>query len=84
MTVTKNTLVRNLKTLETDMVIDRSVFERVGYVNQARQADNGVKDAFDRMVDAIDNDLAFVRGLLDDAECDRLNYVFEFGILVDD
>ena len=78
------TLVRNLKMLETDVIIDKSSFTRVGIVNSAKMTDDNVAAALNTMVDAIDNDLSYIRGLLDDAECGRLDEVFEFGILVDE
>ena len=77
------TLVRNLKMLETDVIIDKSSFTRVGMMNYAKQVDDNVAESFDNMLEAIDSDLCYIRGLLDDAECGRLDKVFEFGVLVD-
>ena len=84
MAKTNKTLIRNLKMLETDVIIDKSSFSRVGVVNTAKLADDNVAAALNTMIEAIDNDLCYIRGLLDDAECGRLDEVFEFGILVDD
>ena len=70
------TLVRNLKALENEV---SSLQDQV-----IRATSNQPSTAVKQVIDTITEDCYRVNDMLDDAECGRLDEVFEFGILVDD